>query len=477
MRALIAVLAAAILLGLGAGTASASSLCSDCTASYSGKWTVSDPSGAMVTLFFDEGLQSGVWSLASATGSYSEPANPDNHYPGCSATLSRNAAVAANLGTFGPNVIVRKTGYWTTELFPPTYWGLANDPVNSSESTGECASSARVDYSGLSRGLSGSQCHLDPTAGNVEAIDFPIGSSYTVADNCSGTLLSNGVDYTASLQSSITFSSPGVVSPGGTGPGGNLRLPYGPWFPKAKSDARSDLRAHAIPNAIDYCLPFTTGALLTGAGVLISATPGGAGLILTVSGGLTASAAAPFCGATVKRLIVDYKAYNDPPSNDFGVIARPKTTHTASLPSCARFPGAAGRLCRSLGAAENRWVTAAQNSESVAVSLEQTVSREHAAAIAGNQTSLNAQDAALKTLIAERRGTTAAEGAAGKALASLLRGARLKFRVTKAQATTVVTLVKRRITSGGVPAVDVIGLDEAGFQPRARDLLAALGSL
>lgn len=61
MRALIAVVAAAILLGLGAGTASASSLCSDCTASYSGTWTVSDPSGTMVTLFFDESLQSGVW--------------------------------------------------------------------------------------------------------------------------------------------------------------------------------------------------------------------------------------------------------------------------------------------------------------------------------------------------------------------------------------------------------------------------------
>jgi hypothetical protein len=41
----------------------------------------------MVTLSFAESLQSGNWSLTSASGSYTEPADPNNHYPGCTATL------------------------------------------------------------------------------------------------------------------------------------------------------------------------------------------------------------------------------------------------------------------------------------------------------------------------------------------------------------------------------------------------------
>lgn len=431
----------------------------------------------MVTLKFAESLQSGSWSLTSASGSSTEPADASHHYPGCSATLSRNGPAAGALGSFGPNVVTRRVGYWTAELFPPTYWGVPSDPVSSSETIGDCATSARVDYAGLSHSLGGAECHFDPSAGNTEAIDFPVGSSYTVQDNCSGTITSNGVDYDVSLQSSVTFASPGVVSPGSTGPTGSHRLPYGPFFPKAKADARSDLRMHAVPNAVQYCLPFATGSLLAGAGVIVSGLPGGAGITLTVAGGLTASAAAPFCAATVKRVVVDYRTFNDPPRRDVTVIARPAPAQVVALPSCTGFRGAAARLCMALRSAESRWVNAAEVSESVAAAIEMTVSREHAAAMAGQQSALNAQDAALKALLADRQKTTTAEASAGRAVAGELRGANLQLRLTQAQAAQVIALVKSRIAAQGVPAVNVIGLDEANFKPSAHDLLAGLGSL
>ena len=227
LRGLLVGLATVMLLAVGAASASASSQCGDCTASYSGTWTVSWPFGtsgnAMVTLNFAESLQSGNWSLTSANGSYTEPAQPDNNYPGCNAALTRDASAAAMLGSFGPNVVTRRSGYWTAELFPPTYWGMQGDPVDSSQTTGDCATSARVDYAGLSHSLGGPECHFDPSAGNTEAIDFPVSSSYTVPDNCTGTMTSNGVVYNVTLQSSVTFTSPGVVSP--SSPGVALRTP------------------------------------------------------------------------------------------------------------------------------------------------------------------------------------------------------------------------------------------------------------
>ena len=154
-----------------------------------------------MTLRFAESLKSGNWSLTSASGTYTEPADPSNHYPGCSATITRSAPPAAMLGSFGPNVITRRSGYWTAELFPPTYRAAPGDPVTSSQTTGDCATSARVDYAGLSHGLSGAQCHFDPSAGNTEAIDFPVNSRDTVQDNCTGTITSNAVDYNVTLQS------------------------------------------------------------------------------------------------------------------------------------------------------------------------------------------------------------------------------------------------------------------------------------
>src|ERR1700729_2343764 len=169
MRAVVGAVIAVVVLGVCAGTASAGSECGDCTASYSGTWTVTWPFGtsgnATVTLQFAESLQSGNWSLTSASGTYTEPAQPDNHYPGCSAMLSLNAPAAAMLGSFGPNVVAGPSGYWTAELFPPTYWGVSGDPVNSSQTVGDCATSARVDYAGLSRGLGGDECHFDGGAG------------------------------------------------------------------------------------------------------------------------------------------------------------------------------------------------------------------------------------------------------------------------------------------------------------------------
>jgi len=130
-----------------------------------------------------------------------------------------------------------------------------------------------------------------------------------------------------------------------------------------------------------------------------------------------------------------------------------------------------------LRGAGRRWVTSAADSESVAAAIDATVSREHAAAMAGQQGAVNAQDAALKPLLADRHRATAAERAAGRAVASVLRAAHLQLRLTRTQSARLIALVKRRISANGIPAVDVIGIDPAAFQPRAHDLLAGLGLL
>ena len=365
----------------------------------------------MVTLHFAESLQSGNWSLTSASGSYTEPAQPENHYPGCSATLTRNAAAAAMLGSYGPNVVALKSGYWTVELFPPTYWGVQGDPVNSSATTGDCATSARVDYAGLSQSLHGAQCHFDPSAGNTEAIDFSVSSSYTVPDNCTGTITSNTVVYNVTLQSSVTFTSPGVVSPGSTQPQPPTVLPPKPdknelqisyaIAERAWYELCGDWEYYGWINAVHHAEVYSTGWMKLG------------------------------CDQAIARLQEIYDAFaKDPPDSHYSEIALPRRWPVPP-PRALSCAGARshGACLRADSALKARAAADARLTELWDV-LAMTANRWGDAYAAFYSSSSAPQGLALQTALSkayfgELGPALAGETKAGKALASALRGAGL----------------------------------------------------
>jgi hypothetical protein len=464
MRVLLATVVAAVLFGVGAGSASASSQCGDCTASYSGTWTVSWPFGtsgnAMVTLNFAESLRSGNWSLTSASGSYTEPAQPDNHYPGCNATLTRNASAAAMLGSFGPNVITRRSGYWTAELFPPTYWGVPGDPVNSSQTTGDCATSARVDYAGLSQSLGGAQCHFDPSAGNTEAIDFPVSSSYTTPDNCTGTITSNTVDYNVTLHSSVTFTSPGVVSPGSTRTPEQVRA-------YARREWRSLVPIYmdvlAQQNIVLHYLRSNLALNLRGTSAEIRDWLNTIGF----QNDLLLKSFRKVNAGFENLLALLERAYNDPPLTGSSPAPVAKVTPFRFTPSsCTSIAPRSRGFCTRLQRDAANWIDAGATLDALARALATDVGRETTAGRA-NDTSAVArlQDAELALL---PRLTAARDDQqhAGSRFGAALRGIGVDIRITKSKTAAGIARFLAKLAQDGVTGADVQAILGQKLVPR-----------
>ncbi|MBS1885449.1 MAG: hypothetical protein JSS97_21075 [Actinobacteria bacterium] len=148
-----------------------------------------------------------------------------------------------------------------------------------------------------------------------------------------------GSPYLIEIASKLTVGTRGAgggsSEDGGSASGGAGKgIEYGPWFDKAKHDAEVDLREHAIPNAEHYCLPYAGGLAMAGAGVLTLGL-GSAGGMLAMAGTMTSAGLAPFCNATITRLVKDYRTFKDPPLASIGVLAKPHPASTgAELPAC-----------------------------------------------------------------------------------------------------------------------------------------------
>ncbi len=325
----------------------------------------------------------------------------------------------------------------------------------------------------------------EPTA--LEALDptvyFPAGNStlpFTFPYDCAP-LCNKGTTFKAKVSSSLTFSSPGLPSPSSTGPttGKLPEHPFGPpnyleWLRPSKEAARNDLDP-ALQNAKNYCTPFGlgfdgfgTGALLLGSGAI--------GGVLVVAGSLTATATEPFCVATLKRVAKDVGRYKDPPDADFDALARAASTSPPSLPSCSRWHGASARFCKRLRPAELAWVRGAQEVASIDEALSTTTNRVSAAIAAGDSAAVALQSSNGRALEGQERSAIAAKDAAGLKVAAILRGAHLRFRLSRARSTRTIAAVHSALSKLGIPASTLAPLAGASLKPGAVDLLAALGT-
>ncbi|HVW46954.1 MAG TPA: hypothetical protein VHA76_07870 [Solirubrobacterales bacterium] len=291
-----------------------------------------------------------------------------------------------------------------------------------------------------------------------------------------------GSPYLIEIASKLTVGTPesggGSSDGNGTSPGGPGKgVEYGPWFDKAKHDAEVDLRNHAIPNAEHYCLPYAGGLAMAGAGVLTLGL-GPAGGMLAMTGTMTSAALAPFCNATITRLVKDYKTFKDPPLGSIEVLAKPHpVSAVGKLPGCGSYETSVRKVCGELRAAYANLDSAAAGIAANATAIEETVSREHAALARRDKAAIKKQDAHLGKLLTQQAAAEKQQTKRGKAVAAVLSSAQIGFQVPESQAAKVATHAAKKLAGTGVTVRALRKVESSAFVPAEADLLAGLRGL
>jgi hypothetical protein len=258
---------------------------------------------------------------------------------------------------------------------------------------------------------------------------------------------------------------------GATGPGIVVAIGgvSGPWKARDKIAAAHDF-VPAVGNAITYCTPHAVGLGLLGVGTLMIGTGGQ----LAIAGQITAYLTAPFCYATMFRVLRDLRRFNDPPNSNFHQLASPGAVTPILPPSCRRWHGSLLAFCSKLVRAETKWAGQAERVAAIDQALEVTMARESAAIAANDQTAVDLQDAHIPKLERQERAAAAAEAAAGRTVAQNLGAHHVRWRATKAQNRQTIAAVERALAKLGVSTRTLKQLAGRTLTPRAVNILAAL---
>ncbi len=499
LGAVLALVAVALMYALcfSAPPALAGGPCVDCSGTYSGSWsatyerlehhggekeehaTISISLKWAAALTFQGGES--VWTLTSAEGTFSISGSGSSNED-CSATLSPGPdaivrgdafwiATAAGKGLNGED----EKGYESVIALPPVAWGqtFGANPLKSSSTSGGCGQQANWGLNGPWQStVGGAGCHYEPASGH-DWIAFPRGGTHSENDMCQAA----GNDGRGDSWSGVTYNAQETLTVPGNGPaGGAVGAKGGPDYTIAKREARADLREHAIPNAMRYCLPYAGGLLSFGSGVLLLGS-GAIGGSLAITGSITATAMLPFCNATLTRLGKDLKTYRDPPLASVRVLAWPERARQTAFPSCAAYAAPLAAYCVELTNAYSHLDAAAQRVAADTGAIEQTISRETAAVKRRNQSAVNEQDAHLGLLLRAMRTDRGAEQAAGSAVTTVLVRAGVLFKLSKRQSAKVIGAALRQAEKRGVTRREIKSLDPAPLSPRPADLRAGLARL
>jgi hypothetical protein len=507
LRSIPAVLAVALVaaLALSAGSARADASCVGCSGTYSGEWKATyetehePPEGVdskytkgQIALTWTATLSSqggeDVWTLQQANGTFSisEAPSPSED---CTATLSP-----------GPDAVVHGEAFWigtrpgnglasaapneyiTVVAEPPVGWGGApgSNPLASSSTSGPCAAQSSPPYglngpwrSKIGSGLGAPPCHYEAATGK-NWIAFPVGGSHTESEWCGLPASEDhelgvrwfGVTYKATITLDTPGGAPGGAPPAGSGTKGQA----GPNYEKAKQDARKDFAAHAAPEATRYCLRDGRRLFAHGAGASIGGS-------LAIASVVTTSLAPPFCHAALTRLGNDLRTFRDPPLRSIEVFAVPHPARASPAPPCGRHRGRLARYCEALSDAWIKLDTAAAKVAADATAIEATIGRESAALGQGNQAAASAQDAHLGVLLADVNADRGAEHAAGAAVAAVLRGDHLLFRLDRRQSREAIAAAVAKARADGVARSDISSLAPRALKAVRSDLCAGLGRL
>jgi hypothetical protein len=467
----VVLIAATALLGAGVTTAGAETFtgsCNACVAGYSGTFTEKqistdpNPSNYEVTTtiklswsqqLVNNGNGTSTAQPETVSGMYTTTSD-EPHFQGSSCQIGPNPGEPSLL-TWSYLNMNQASAVYDVDAQPPGSVDLSG--------TGPCSGTTDANITNLGT-YTGMGCHWGDNDGILTQI--PPGGPFTETDDCLYQSANNGTTIDATATDSLTWQSASGSSTGSfptTQPG-----TPGPQFTPAKNQARGDL-IRTVKRSTVYCLDYVGGAGLAGTGILVG---GVAGTTFTIAGGLITAAMNPLCGPAIARVVVDYKTFKDPPLYSIDVLARPASVRVPKLPACRRDVRFCDTLRKSLGALDK----AALGAEADTAAIEQTVSREHAAVLAGNQSAANAQDRDLRSLEPALSAAQRAETSAGRSVAKVLRGAHLAFRLSRAQSARERKKVAAAIVRRGATVAQVTAVDRSAFTGAKTNLLSVLGS-
>ena len=281
------------------------------------------------------------------------------------------------------------------------------------------------------------------------------------------------VDYTAPdnrshlvVDATLTLTNVGGAAPSPPGPAN------GPFLPADKAVALQDLRT-AVAAAAGPCLQEGTGLLMFGAGAVLLGAGPAIGPVLVITGSLTAALLAPLCTEAIKRVVSDYRRYHDPPFPDFQTAAEPVAIdRRVPLPSCGHAGRAVRAFCASLRARYAALLLAARRVSADDHALELTVGRQTAAHTAGDTAAVALQARTATTLEQRMVRDLHAQGSAGAAVRSLLRGRHVRLQLTRGQSTKAIGAVVRLAGRQGVTRAQLAAVAPTALRPRSVDVLA-----
>jgi hypothetical protein len=466
----VVLIAVTALLGAGvtaAGAESFTGTCHACVAGYSGafseKQISTDPDAAMYEVTTTVKLS---WSQRLVNNGNGTSTTQPETVSGMYTVTSDAPGFQGSSCQIGPNPGEDSLISWSW-LNPNTasaVYDVDAQPPGSDDLTGTGPCNGMTDANITNLGTwTGMGCHWGSDDGLL--LQIPPGGPHTVTDDCLYQYANNGTTIDGTATDSLTWES-ARGSGTGTGPTTQPGTP-GPRFTPAKNQARADL-IRTLERSAAYCINYVGGAGLAGTGILVG---GLGGLTFTVAGGLVTAAMNPLCGPAVARAVVDYHTFKDPPLYSIDVLARPASVHVPKLPACRRVVRFCDDLRQSLGALDK----AALDAEADAAAIEQTVSREHAAVLAGNQAAANAQDRDLRSLEPALSAAQRAETSAGRSVAKVLRGAHLAFRLSRSQSTRERQKLAAAIVRRGATVAQVTAVDRSAFTGAKTNLLSVLG--
>ena len=319
------------------------------------------------------------------------------------------------------------------------------------------------------------------TAASAPTVSFPesqpsYSHTFTVAHAVHRELAPNGKEEsenTLSLSATLSAttsvltrhqsSEPGGGSPGGGGgkpTGGKPPLPPGKTLDKAKQQARRDL-----PDALREAW---------GAHGLQSLTALSGAPLLTVADELGQSAAPLAGNDATTRVLDDLRIIDDPPRADVFVLAGAAPAKAPALPACGQAEQARRSWCARLSDALTRLLVADGNATAADTAIEQTVSRASAARHARNATALTLQEGHIPGLEQTLATALAAKRRAAGPVRTLLREARPRWLLSRAQAAAGIGWLKRRLTHKGVSAATLTRLARGALKPARTEVLTLL---
>ncbi len=144
------------------------------------------------------------------------------------------------------------------------------------------------------------------------------------------------------------------------------------------------------------------------------------------------------------------------------------------LPSCTRYRGRLLRFCSALRADDALLVLAARHTAAVAKARETTVGRATGALAAGDRSAMALQAATAKRLSAQFRRALHDQATVGGRIATRLRAASLRLRLTTGQSATAIQILLARLAPDAITATELAPVAASALSPGPVDLLKRL---